>query len=169
MKWRYLTILITMLIAVSLDLAVFLSIPYLAFTFNAIFVTAVVYAFIVDFNEALLYAALQGIVLDLFSPTVFGVYTIVSCGIVVLVILLRQTWFKQTSMLSAVLIAAISLLTAYIVMASLHAVAHWIGLITINPMAIVTLKSSMIGLVLECITIGGVTGILVLFKRFVIL
>ncbi len=100
---------IVLISSLLIEVAVIWPMPNGLIIFNSLFITVAAVSFITNWQKATGFALVQGWLLDLYSPQLFGLYLISGVILVWCIAGLRATWLKQTSLLMVAVIAAISL------------------------------------------------------------
>ena len=168
-RWRRAILISSLVFLVGmLDNAGTLSITWLAYSFSLTFITVIVLALMFPISQALFWGTVQGLVLDIYSPSLFGMYMLSAVVLIIVVKWLRQTWFKQTSVLAISVVAVISLTLSYALFVSGHYFAYGFGLLTINPLAVMTWQGWLLGIVAQCLVINLAARELAIFQRFVL-
>lgn len=155
------------LICVSI-LIVILQLNLLSYSVNAVFVSAAVIAFILPLRQSLFLSILQAAIVDLLTPTPFGIYMICVIFIIVIIKLFRSNWLKQNSALAISVIGVISLGFAqslFIAIPTLLLNVHWIALRAIPNLS---LWGWLIGLAIECIVVNVLVRALTVYQKFVL-
>ena len=155
------------LVAAALDSAVFWSFPAIAFTFSAASIFILLLSFVMTFEQTMVFAVIQGVVVDLYSPALFGSFALYGVLLVIVITFLKKTWFKQTSMLTVTLLSSVSIGAAYIPVILLHTLATSISILDVNPFAVVTVVSLLLGVALQCLVIVLLLRTLSVFQKFV--
>lgn len=158
-----------LILATVIDTALIWPLPSIAGALSFGMATMVIAALALSTTKALIWSVGQGVMLDFFSPTIFGTYALTAIIIVLVVAALRETWFKQTSMLTISLITIFSLSSAYVLQVILHWSAEWFGFIIVNPMMVLTLGGIIIALIIECIIVNVTVRVLSVFNKLVLL
>lgn len=164
------TLLISGLVGLigAIESAGIMSVSWLAYSFSLAFITVFIFALMFPIQQALWWGLLQGLVVDLYSPSLFGTYLLSGWMLIVVVKWLRQTWFKQTSVLAISVVAVMSLSLSYVVFAACHYLGYALGLLIINPLTILTWQGWIFGLLAECVVIIVLARVFTIFQRFVL-
>ncbi|EKD76537.1 MAG: hypothetical protein ACD_43C00069G0004 [uncultured bacterium] len=120
--------------------------PATTLTFNSAFVVIGILVFVVRWPLALWFSLAQGLLIDLFSPFVFGTYTAASLLLVICIGLLQDTWLKQHSLLSVATIAALSITLVQVLVISSVALSEYSDIILTHSVAAITVLPLLIGL-----------------------
>lgn len=120
MKWvRRIFMLGGLLATMLVDLSVS-AWPRFGFTIFFCFITFTVISLSTVFSSAIYSALVQGVLLDLFSPSPFGIYMVSLVVLVCCVQVLRYNWLKQPTPLHHLITSAMGMSLAMIVFFSVH-------------------------------------------------
>lgn len=167
-KRYYFIIALTVFVTVA-EVSILLPVPFLSYTVSPGFIVVCSLAFLLSIEEAMTWAGIQGLSIDLISPSPFGVY-IFSCLLLVIGIkFMQDTWFKQSSLLSVTVISLVNLSLVYIVFLGIHALVAKIGILSINPASIVTASSLVVGIIIECVIVSICVRLFARTQKFTVL
>lgn len=169
MNKRYYFI-IALIIAVSVtEVSVMLPIRFFSYAVSPVFILVCSLSFLLSIEEAMIWAGIQGLSIDLISPSPFGVY-LISCLLLVAGIkFMQDTWFKQSSLLSVTVISLVNLSLVYSVFLGIHALVEKIGILIINPVNIVTIVSLVVGIIIQCVIVSICVRIFARTQKFTVL
>lgn len=169
MNKRYYFISALIVFVTVAEISVLLPIPFFSYTVSPVFILVCSLSFLLSIEEALIWAGIQGLSIDLISPSPFGVY-LISCLLLVAGIkFMQDTWFKQSSLLSVTVISIVNLSIVYSVFLGSHALVEKIGILTINPVHIVTFASLVVGIIIECVLVSVCVRIFARTQKFTVL
>lgn len=151
MKKRYYIIPPVIIAATIIELDILLPVSLFAYSFSMVFILVIILAFILSLEEAIIWAIMQGLLLDLMSPSPFGIYMVACTVLVIFIKFMQHTWFKQSSILSVMVISLVSLSVAYGVFYIVHYGTRVLGFIVINPIVVINLVGLIIGIFIQCI------------------
>ena len=156
MKKRLVIFFILIALASSVQLGWLWPANLTTLTFSFGFVVITVMAFAQRWSYALWYSLAQGICIDLFSPFVFGTYTLASLILVICIGVLQDTWLKQHSLLSVATITATSLLLTQFVMLGVIALSEYTDIIITQSVMEVSIVNFVLGVatMIFCTLIG---------------
>lgn len=128
-----------------------------ALTFSLSLVLITIVAFVWPWPHSLWYGLAQGLLIDLFSPYLFGTYGLTSMILAICIGVLQDTWLKQHSLLSVATITGTSLLLAQGVLLGLIEFTEFTDIITSQSVMAVTVAHFVAGLfVMVFCTLCGV-------------
>lgn len=134
-------------------------------TFSLGFVLTTVVAFVWPWPHSLWYGIAQGLLIDMFSPYLFGTYGFASFVLVICIGVLQDTWLKQHSLLSVATITGVSLLLAQGILLGIIALTEFTEIIASQSAATVTFIGFIIGLFV--MVIGTLCGVRLLSRQYV--
>ncbi len=103
----YLALGLLLVISTVFDLSVAIWLPH-SYGICASIIIVTIFSLTWSLAKALRIAMLQGIMVDLFSPSPFGIYLICLTSLAVIIQVLRYTWLKQFTLLHYSLIIMIT-------------------------------------------------------------
>lgn len=115
MKRSYIALGVALLLTSMLEIALVWSLPHLLLAFHVSFIVVASVTFIGDWQKTIWYALLQGLILDIYSPQVFGLYICTAVLLTLAIAVLQATWLKQASLLSVATIAGASFLIGQLI------------------------------------------------------
>lgn len=160
---------LALLLAVAIDVGVSQTIPWLGIGFSSVLLFCMIAYITMPLPFAVGWALVIGLVMDVFSPAVFGSYLFICLFVIFLMQILQTTWFKQQSVLALIVIISITVSTALPVLIGIQTVAVRLGVLAFNPLAQVTWYGFLIGVFVQCLAIGVLVKTLSSFKKFVLL
>lgn len=115
MKRPYLGLVLALILTSTIEIGLLWPVPNLLLAFHLSYVVIAAVTLIGDWQKTLWYALIQGLVLDIYSPQVFGLYLCTAIVLTVAIVSLQATWLKQASLLSVATISGLSFLIAQMV------------------------------------------------------
>lgn len=169
MQKRYYLIAVLIICLTVVESSVMMPLNFFSYSVSPAFILVCTLAFLLNLSEALTWAGLQGMSLDLVSPSPFGIYVVSCLVLVVSIKFMQDTWFKQSSLLSVTVISLVSLSVIYPLFIGSHYLVEKIGILTINPVDIITLTSIVVGILTQCVIVSLCVRIFARSKKFAVL
>lgn len=169
MPKRYYFIILLIIFLTVIELSVILPLNFVSYTVSPAFILVCTLAFLLTMSEALSWAGIQGISMDLVSPSPFGIYVVSCIALVVCIKFMQDTWFKQSSLLSVSVISLVSLSVMYSLFMGVHVLVEKIGILTINPVDGVTVSSIIGGILIQCVIVSLCIRMFARSKKFAVL
>lgn len=140
-------ILLLAITVVDLSLAAW---PELAYSIFFSFICIIIVSSVYSLPASLRWAIAQGLLLDLFSPSPFGIYLISSIALVYCVQILQYSWLKQKTVVHQLLISSISILLATGIFFALHKFLYFLRIIEfrvidLDTTSLMKFSSSIVG------------------------
>ncbi len=167
-KRQYFIIAIIIAVTVA-ETSITLPLNFFAYAVSPVFILVCAISFLLSSQEAVAWATIQGLSADLVSPSPFGVYLISCLLLVVGIKLMQDTWFKQSSLLSVMVISLVSLSVVYTFFLGAHFLVEKIGILSVNPMDVVSLSSIIVGVVINCMIVSICVRVFARSQKFAVL